>query len=97
MHLHGNAWAHHQHLNHSLGEEGENPAVQSASRKEAGAAGTSFRTEAGATLDLARLFVILSTPHFFLNAASFYQFAEAANRLLNRFAVAYDESNHSSS
>jgi hypothetical protein len=40
--------------------------------EHSGTAGTTFRSQAGATVDFARFLVILSTPHFFLDAASFH-------------------------
>jgi hypothetical protein len=53
-----------------------------------------FSSQASTTFDLAWLFVILPTPHFLLQATSFNQLPEAADRVLNRFAVANNHANH---
>jgi len=45
-------------------------------------------------LNIAGLFVKLPTSHFPLQATSFNEFAEAADCLLNRFAVAKTHDNH---
>jgi hypothetical protein len=59
-----------------------------------GGMGTTFSSQACTTFDLTWLFVILPTPHFLLEATSFNKLAEAADRLLNRFAVANTHYNH---
>jgi hypothetical protein len=49
--------------------------------------GTSLSSQTGATLGLAGLFVVLSTPHFLLDSASFHQLPKASHRFLNAFAI----------
>jgi hypothetical protein len=73
------------------------PERRLAASRQTGSASASFSTQSSAALNLAGFLVILTTPHFFLNAASFHQFAEAADRLLNRLSITYDKTNHSSS
>ena len=59
-----------------------------------GSTRATFSSKAGPTFDLAGLFVILPTPHLFLETASFNKLAEPADRLLNRFAVTNTHYNH---
>ncbi len=57
--------------------------------------GTTLRAEASTTLDLARLLIILPTTHLSFETTSFHKFSEAADRLLNRFAIANAHRYHS--
>jgi hypothetical protein len=66
-------------------------------RHNAGSAGATFGSQAGAAFDFAGLFVVFPSSHFFLDAASLNQFAKTANCFLNRFFVAHDQLNHYSS
>lgn len=59
-----------------------------------GGKGTTLSSQAGTSIGLAGLFVVLPTPHFLLEAASFDQLAEAADCLLYRFAFADTHDNH---
>jgi len=63
-------------------------------REHAQATRTSFGPQSGPTLNLARLFIVFATPHFFLDATPLNELAEAADRLLNRLAVPNDQPNH---
>jgi hypothetical protein len=54
---------------------------------QAVSASTSLGTQAGTTLGFAGLLIVLATPHFLLNSASFHQLPKASNRLLNAFAI----------
>lgn len=58
--------------------------------KQSRTAGTTFGSKPGSALNLTWLFVVLSAPHFFLNAASFNEFAETTDRFLNTLAVSDD-------
>jgi hypothetical protein len=54
---------------------------------QAGATDTSLCPQTGPTLGLTGLFKKLPATHLFFDAASFNQFAEATNRLLNAFPL----------
>jgi len=76
------------------GEISATPPDASEAWHQAGSASATFRAEPGATLDLAGFLVVFPTPHFLLDAASFHQFAEAANCLLNGFLVPNHQLDH---
>jgi hypothetical protein len=80
-------------------EESQNDSAEgvSASGEQPSPAGATFRSEAGTTFDLARFLVIFSAPHFFLDAATFHEFSEAADGFLDRLFVTNDQSDHYSS
>ena len=59
-----------------------------------GGEGTANSSQASAAFDITRLFVELPTSHFPLQATSFNELTEAADCLLNRFAVAKTHDNH---
>lgn len=59
------------------------------------AACTTLRAEPATTLDLTGLLVVLAATHLFLDAAALYQFSESPYRFLNRFAITYQQLNHS--
>lgn len=59
-----------------------------------GGEGAANCSQASAAFDIAWLFVKLPSAHFPLQATSFNEFAEAADCLLNRFAVAKTHDNH---
>ena len=53
-----------------------------------------FGSQAGPPLGLTRLLKEFPPPHLLFDAAAFNQFAEAADRLLNAFAIAYRQFDH---
>jgi hypothetical protein len=55
---------------------------------------TTFGSQTSTTFGLAWLFVKLATSHFSFQATSLNELAEAADCLLNRFAVANTHDNH---
>lgn len=54
-------------------------------------------TEAGAAFRLAGLLVMFAPSHFFLDSASFDQFAKSPDGFLDRFSIPNNKTNHSSS
>lgn len=55
---------------------------------------TALSPQTGATFDLARLLVVLPTPHFSLKSTPLDKLSKAADCLLNRFAIANSHYNH---
>jgi hypothetical protein len=64
--------------------------LQSASSTQ----GAPFGTQASTTFDLARLLIILPTPHFPLQPTPLNKLSKPADRLLDRLAVANSHTNH---
>ncbi|QDT12366.1 hypothetical protein K239x_43760 [Planctomycetes bacterium K23_9] len=68
--------------------------LATASSQSTFAGETTLGADMIATFDFAWLFVVLTTAHFFLQTASFHQFAETTDGFLNGFAIANLHSYH---